>query len=133
MDGCCKSYGPFDLNFPKLFSHRLSEGGRGRFAVKHLFGVGVIGVDEDGTIVGSQEAKCFRDVLEREFFDDENQRYRDVPVRAKVLKSGGGHDIRGTHDFVMTSNARIRSLSTKWSIMYPPMLGTVLYREKKRW
>ena len=86
MDRCRKSYGPFDLNFPKLFSHQLNKEGRGRFAVKHLLGVGVIGVGEDGTIVGSKEAKCFRNVLEREFFDDENQRYRDVPARAKKLR-----------------------------------------------
>ena len=88
MDRRCKSYGPFDLNFSKLFSHQLSEGGRGRFAVEHLFGVGVIGVGEDGTIVGSKEAKRFRGVLECEFFDDENQRHRDVPAWAKKLRSG---------------------------------------------
>ena len=101
-DGCCKSYGPFDLNFPKLFFHRLSEGSRGRFAIKHFFGIGMVGAGEDGTIVGRKEVKRFRDVLECEFFDDENQRYRDVPTRAKKLRLGRKHhvgrDVRFCHD-----------------------------------
>ena len=58
-DRCCKSYGPLDLNFPKLFFHQLSEGSRGRFAIKHFFGVGMIGVGEDGTMMGRKEVNRF--------------------------------------------------------------------------
>ena len=54
---CRRSYGPFNLNFPELFFHQLSEGSRSRFAVEHFFGVGMVGVGEDCTIVGRKEVK----------------------------------------------------------------------------
>jgi hypothetical protein len=46
----------------------------------------LIGVGEDGTIVGRKEVKSLRGVFKCEFFDDENQRYRDVPVSVKKLR-----------------------------------------------
>jgi hypothetical protein len=52
-----RSNGPFNLNFPELFFHQLSEGSRGRFAVEYFFGVRMVGVGEDCTIVGRKEVK----------------------------------------------------------------------------
>jgi hypothetical protein len=56
---CCRSNGSFNLNFPELFFHQLSEGSRSRFAVEHFFGVGMTGVGEGGTIVRRKEVKRF--------------------------------------------------------------------------
>jgi len=55
----CRSNGSFNLNFPELFFHQLSEGSRSRSAVEHFFGVGVTGVGEGGTIVRRKEVKRF--------------------------------------------------------------------------